>query len=268
MSDFSDKKLSIGILQTDWLVEKLANNYPEYPEMFQTLFYQVTSNIEFSIFDVTKNQFPKSFDDCDAYLITGSKKSVYETIDWIDTLAQWLIDADKVNKKLVGICFGHQLLAQTFGGETAKASNGWGVGLNAYNVLSRKIWMNRGETEAQDDLLIESPDTVFLLASHQDQVLKLPEAAELLMSSEFCPNAAFTIGDNILGIQGHPEFSVDYSESLMLHRKAVIPNKVLSTGLASIGRTERLVNDDEQLSNVKPDSDLLARWILNFFTDN
>src|SRR5262249_13995056 len=123
--------MRIGILQTGAVRGDLLGEFGDYPTMFRALLANAASDepIEFRDYDVQRGEYPATLDECDAYLITGSRESVYDDLPWLPRLEEFvrMLDADR--HPLVGICFGHQLVAQALGGETRKADQGWGVGV-------------------------------------------------------------------------------------------------------------------------------------------
>lgn len=233
--------MKIGILQTDSVLDKFQAQFGNYPEMFIELFQRVDSGLEFAVYDVTKNQYPRVFEDCDAYVTTGSKASVYEDLTWIKTLQRYLVDLAEADQKLIAVCFGHQLVAQAFGGKTEKSDKGWGVGVHTIPIVIHKPWM-------QPDL-----DSYNVVVSHQDQVIDLPTGAELIASSEFCPNSLFQMGNNILSIQGHPEFSKGYAQATLQNRKQKIAPSQYEEAMQSWYKTV--------------DDLTLARWWLEFLKE-
>lgn len=233
--------MRIGILQTDDVLEEIQPRFGDYPDMFVDLLSgDQHRRPQFSIYRVREGEFPEPAA-CDAYVITGSRHSVYEDHSWIGELAQFVGNAMAAGQKIVGICFGHQLIAHYFGGRTEPASVGWGVGVHGAEIVSRERWMDPGQ------------EWVRMLSSHKDQVVVLPEGARRVASSAFCPNAAFAIGDVVMTWQGHPEFGKDYVETVMRRREALLGPETFSAGLASL---------EEDI-----DRALLARWILNFVYD-
>ena len=129
-------------------------------------------------------------------------------------------------------------MATVFNGKTEKSDKGWGVGVAENNIMVKKSWMNPYQS------------AIKLIVSHQDQVTKLPPHAELIATSDFCTNFMVKYGANILTVQGHPEFSHQYSETLMTHRKKRIGVERYEQGIASLAN--------------KTDSLLFAQWMLNF----
>ncbi len=228
----------IGILQTDRVKPAFSPLFGEYPAMFQTLLRSVDPRLEFRVYDVQHNIYPADIHECDAYITTGSKASVYDADPWITVLQTFIVTLDQQQKKLVAVCFGHQLVAQAFGGKTEKTDNGWGVGVHTCQIQTQRHWMKPPLHHYK------------LIVSHQDQVTQLPDNAELLAGNEFCPIAMFQRGDNILAIQGHPEFSKDYSEALIRHRQQLLGESVFERGICSL--------------QIPTDETAIARWILTF----
>jgi len=230
--------MKLGILKTDTVRPEWVPDFGEYPDMFIALLGRIDPQLEFVTYDVEAGEYPDNVDDVDAYLITGSKSSVYEDKAWIRALEEFVRELDQRGKKIVGICFGHQLIAQALGGRTGKSEKGWGVGLHTYHFDQAPAWHDQGDGDFS------------VLVSHQDQVLAVPEGTSVLASSDFCENAVCQIGEHILTFQGHPEFVPAYSREIMEFRREMIGEDVYAGGVASLQR--------------QPESDRIGRWILNF----
>lgn len=229
--------MRIAILQTDHVREEVQPQFGDYPEMFERFFKaHPTLQIEVVNFDV-REQLPASID-CDAYLITGSRYSVYEPLPWMPPLVEFLANVLDAGRKIIGICFGHQLMAHFFGGQTGRADAGWGVGVHVTDIVTEAPWMEPRLPH------------LGLLCSHQDQVLALPQGAELYASSAFCPLAGFTWRDQVITIQGHPEFTKDYSQALMTLRRDLLGEAVYENGCASL--------------SLDTHEAVLLTWIINF----
>ena len=231
--------LHLGILQTDHVRAEFQAEHGDYTDMFHRLFSAVDAEVTFTDYDVQR-ALPQSID-CDAYVITGSKDSVYEDLPWLPGLVKFLEQVLSEGKKIIGVCFGHQLVAHYFGGRVAAAEQGWGVGVHTARVLQSYDWMQ------------PAGEAVSLLCSHKDQVMALPEGAQLYLSSEFCPLAGFTIGDQVITVQGHPEFEKPYSSALMDMRQDLLGEAVYQQGKRSLTQPT-----DEQN---------FARWLLSFVKD-
>lgn len=197
----------ICILETDHLRPQLADQYKGYGHMFQQLFSKQPIEAEFEVYNVVNGEYPPEDRRYDAYLITGSKADSFGSDPWILTLRDYVKALYERGEKLLGVCFGHQLLALILGGDTERAEQGWGIGVHRYQITSKPSWME------------PVGETLDMLIYHQDQVTRLPENATLIASSEFCPNAAYHIGDQVLCFQGHPEFIHDYTRDLLNLRR-------------------------------------------------
>lgn len=233
----------IGILQADHVVEQFQSAHGDYPEMIESILNQAAlaetgHDWTFVTFDVEQGIYPDSIDDCDGYVITGSKKSVYDEDVWITDLKNYVIELDANRKPLVGLCFGHQLVADALGGKTSSADVGWGVGIHESEIVAHRWFINADSTSFN------------LIVSHKDQVVTLPVGAERLASSDFCPNSMFCIGDHVFTMQGHPEFDRNYSRDLMNWREEILGPRVYREGMASL--------------NAPLSRDHVARWIIKF----
>ena len=213
--------LRVCILETDVLRPELVDQYQGYGQMFQRLFSQQPIAAEFTVYNVMNGDYPADDQAFDAYLVTGSKADSFGTDPWIQTLKTYLLNRYERGDKLLGICFGHQLLALLLGGKSERASQGWGVGIHNYQMAAKAPWISPVVEE------------LTLLISHQDQVTALPENATVIASSDFCPFAAYHINDQVLCFQGHPEFIHDYSRALLDIRQQNLGEKIYSSGVAS-----------------------------------
>lgn len=214
--------LQICILETDVLRPELIDQYESYGRMFEQLFARQPIAAQFKVYNVVAGHYPPDSEKYDAYLVTGSKADSFGDDPWIATLKTYLLERYNRGDKLLGVCFGHQILALLLGGKTERAVQGWGVGIHQYRVAHKPSWM--------------SPDLeeLTMLISHQDQVTRLPENATLLASSEFCPIASYCIGDQVLCFQGHPEFVHDYSRALLEMRQQHIGESAYTKGVESL----------------------------------
>ena len=178
--------MKIGILQTGLAPAELAAQSGEYPEMFADLLKG--HGFDFASWAVVNGDFPSGPEAADGWLITGSRHGAYEDHDWIPPLEDLIRAIAASSRPMVGICFGHQIIAQALGGKVIKYPGGWSVGRTEYDL--------DGETFA-------------LNAWHQDQVTEVPQGAEVIGKSDFCAHAALVYDDRILTIQPHPEFGPD-----------------------------------------------------------
>lgn len=191
----------IAILETGAPPPTLETAHGDYPAMFRDL---LGEDFSFETFDVQAGEWPdaRAFD---AAIITGSSAGVYETDVWITALLDW-IRAAKGRTKLVGVCFGHQAMAQALGGRVEKSDRGWGVGLHRYQVTSPEPWMTPAAA------------TVAIPASHQDQVVEKPDEARVWLRSDFTPFAGLAWGEDAISMQPHPEFTPAFATELTAGR--------------------------------------------------
>ena len=215
---------SLGILICDHLHPDLQPEHGDYPRMFDNLFEPFGKHVDIRYYFVIDNEFPKSIQDCDAYMTSGSKSSVNDNTQWIVRLEDFIRKLYQANIPFVGICFGHQLIAKALGGKVEKSDKGWGIGVYSSKIVESKKWMS------------DALKAIELVVSHQDQISKLPEESKVLASSNFCPFSMIQVGKCFVGIQGHPEFSKSYSADLMELRKNIIPQKTRQVGLISLGK--------------------------------
>jgi GMP synthase-like glutamine amidotransferase len=191
----------IGILQTGLAPDVLVDKSGDYPDMFEKLL--AGNGFTFRTYRVVDGILPASVSECDGWLITGSRHGAYEDHPWIPRLEDFIRNSYAAHVPLVGICFGHQIIAQAMGGKVEKFSQGWAVGPTDYDFDGETITLN---------------------AWHQDQVTRKPEAAKVIASNDFCANAALLYDDRAFTVQAHPEFRSDFVDGLMQTRgKGVVP---------------------------------------------
>lgn len=196
--------MKIGILQTGRSPDEIRSKYGDYDDLFRQLLYG--RGFDFQTYKVLDGELPVSEADAQGWLITGSKFGVYEGHDWIPPFEDFLRKAYDRGVPIVGVCFGHQILAQALGGKVEKYAGGWSVGATEYTGSD-------GQTER-------------MMAWHQDQVTQLPKDAEVIGSSAFCKYAMLSYGDKALTVQAHPEFTADFLIDLMRVRRDVLPDHI------------------------------------------
>ncbi len=206
--------MRIGILQTGQSPDALRDTMGDYPAFFERLL--AGRGLEFRSFHVEAMEFPQSVHDCDGWLITGSRHGAYEDHAFIPKLEDFVREAYAAKVPLVGICFGHQIIAQALGGKVERHTGGWAVGPQTYDFDGDRIVMN---------------------AWHRDQVTERPADAEVVGCNDFCENAALVYGDRAFTVQAHPEFRDEFIDGLLTHRApGVVPQEVMEAARAKLGR--------------------------------
>lgn len=229
---------TLGLLEADELYPDLVADYRSYGHMFETFLGRLRSGeeLEFRYYQIRQGEFPQQ-GDCDAYLITGSKDGVYEDHEWIQPLGDWIRRAYQNGEKMIGICFGHQMLAHSLGGHAGRCDKGWGIGVRTSQIEYLPDWFSLPANQFR------------LLYSHRDQVNTLPPKAERLGSCPFCPNAAYSIGQQVLSFQGHPEFTAEYIQRLLPRRENCIGSDVFERGMSTL--------------SIPTDENLIGQWMLD-----
>ena len=225
--------MKIGILNADTVELPGASEFGQYPEMFAKIFWAIDETIQFEKYEVQFDQYPKEINDCDAYLITGSKASAYSEESWVNKLKEFIQILHQNKTKLIGICFGHQIIAEALGGTVKNSSKGWHVGVDSISLFKQEFNFNYQDSEFN------------LIFSHQDEVIKLPENAKLIAGSTICPNAMFVIDDNILCTQGHIELHKDFARLIYDFRKNQIGDAKYTSAC------ETLIDETDELAVVK-----------------
>lgn len=204
--------MKIGILQTGHAPDALIGETGDYDAMFSKMLGG--HGFDFATYAVVDHQFPDDATAADGWVITGSRHGAYEDHDWIAPLEQLIRDIAANGQPLIGVCFGHQIIAQALGGKVEKFAGGWAVGRTEYKLDN---------------------DTVTLNAWHQDQVVTLPEGARVLGGNDFCQFAVLGYGDHIWTLQPHPEYSTNFIAGLIDTRgRGVVPDPQLNTARAEL----------------------------------
>jgi GMP synthase-like glutamine amidotransferase len=214
--------MKLCILDNDILDGHLAEAYSSFGDMFIRLFEGVGVDWSMDVFNTQLGQYPESFDNYDAVLLTGSRADSFSDAPWAVELRQRVTALLEARKKMVGVCFGHQLIALCMGAPVGRAPQGWGAGRMTYDWHRPDLPHSAVRTQ------------ISLLASHQDQVFELPPGATLVASSAFCPVAAFTVGHEVFCIQPHPEFETDVSAYLLNKRREVLGEAQYAAASASL----------------------------------
>jgi GMP synthase (glutamine-hydrolysing) len=148
-----------------------------------------------------------------AVVITGSSAMVTERLEWSERTARWLPEVLRRGTPILGICYGHQLLAHALAGEVDANPRGREIGA---------IEVELTEEGASDPLLGGIASTLRVNASHRQSVLRLPEGARRLARNAADPNQAYAIGERAWGVQFHPEWDDDVIRAYLQDRAAIL----------------------------------------------
>lgn len=213
--------MRIAILETGAPPASLVGRHGDYPAMVRRL---LGPEHHYVTFRVAEGRLPPEEARFDAAVVTGSPAGVNDGLAWIARLEDWL-RAARGRARLVGICFGHQVIANAFGGVIEKAPQGWGVGVHQYDLILGGPFADRSKLAA--------------IASHQDQVTRPPPDARTIGGTEFTPHALLAYADgSAISLQCHPEFDAGYArELLVMLRASDLADDRRAAGLASLDGT-------------------------------
>lgn len=232
----------IGILNAYHFDASPGNYQEDYNKLILEFVQKIFPDEKICNYKMAFGEWPKSVNECRAWFVTGSAKGVYDTEPWISELKKLIIQLDEKKIKLIGICFGHQMIAESLGGRVEKSPHGWGVGVKTFEIVKKYPWMQ------------PEREKLSLLFSHQDQVAVLPPQAVVLASDSFCPYQIIQIGNHILTFQGHPEFSVPFAKGRLTSRKDKIAVQAYDAAMASF--------------NEPRGSEVVVEWIRKFVLSN
>ena len=213
--------MTLCILDNDRLEADLVPRWHSYGAMTAGLLRQAGWQGDIHIHSSAEGQYPEGLACYEAIVLTGSRADAFGHDDWVVALREQVSMALARGQKLLGICFGHQLIAHVLGAPVARAPNGWGQGRMVYEWLGPQ-----GVADAAGQIA--------LIASHQDQVLALPPGATLLARNAHCPVAAYALGGQVLCVQPHPEFEPDYAARLIERRRSHFPPEHVAERLLSL----------------------------------
>lgn len=235
--------MKLNILLCDEFPGYLPEYIPSYVSMFTKLFDATGLDMEYSIFRTLEGELPDLtlLDKNAIYLIPGCNLSAYDDVEWIKALIEWTIEAFRQGAKLMGVCFGHQLIAYALGGNVERSPKGWGIG------------MRESKVEDSEALKVFSDGKLRLFYNHHDQVTQLPKGATLISTSAFCPIESYRIGKQVMCFQGHPEYICEYERHLLANFTDGEPEEICQRAIASL--------------DGKPhQGGAIARWVVDYMS--
>lgn len=234
--------MKLTLIQTGDVPAPLSARFAPYPRMFEKMFEAAGAGFSYETIRVAEGEPLPDPAGLEAVLLTGSAAGVYDDLEWLDPLRVFIRGAHAAGTPMVGVCFGHQIIADALGGVVRKSEKGWGLGRHDYAVTSPAGFMG------------DAPRTLSVVCSHQDQVIEPPPGARVILASDFTPNAGLLhSGGTMLGVQPHPEFSDAYVAALAELRRGRMPDETVETALGSLARPS--------------DGPVLARWLARFLRE-
>ena len=232
--------MRVTILETGRAPGRLGEEYPRYPDMFVSLLSKAEQSLAFDSVALVDGEALPAASGCEAVIITGSPAGVYDSTPWMDPLRAFIREAYAIRTPMVGVCFGHQIIADASGGQVGKSHKGWGIGRHTYEITNRLEWM------------AGVGQTLSLSVSHQDQVIAPPEGAVTLARSAHTDHAMLAYTDApVISVQGHPEFSDRFVSALWSARRGgALTDDQVDAALESLAHPE--------------DNALVAEWITRF----
>jgi len=209
-----------------------------YPHIFANMFDKAEAIIDIDPYDVTANEYPDNIKDYDCFIITGSSASAFDQEPWIEVLKSYIQKLYQNKHKIIGVCFGHQIIAEALGGKVIRTEKGWGIGIKTIEIISRQKWM------------IPYNHFCSLLFYHQDHVILEPKNATIIARNEFCEIQMYCIGSQVLGIQAHPEMLSGHNHRIIMDAREKLDDLIIQDAVESL--------------RIRDQGMMVGHWIANF----
>ena len=231
--------MRVTIIETGRAPGQLSEAYPRYPDMFAALLGEADAGLSFDVVKLVDGEALPDPAACEAVVITGSPSGVYDQTPWMDPLRDFVRGVFRAKTPMVGVCFGHQIIADAMGGDVRKSDKGWGVGRHTYDLLEHRPWMAGAGA------------SVSLAVSHQDQVITPPAGVVTLARSAHAEHAMLEYTDApVMSVQGHPEFGDQFVAALYAARRGRLSDAQVDGAIASLAE--------------RHDNEMVGRWMARF----
>ena len=228
--------MAVLLMNTDR--SAFAKRHPDDAQKVITALQAARPGWHFSAWAARDGELPPDPLAADAWVLTGSVASVTEPQPWMERTAEALRQRHAARRTMVGLCFGHQLIAQALGGEVGRSAGGFRLGVARTALAVTEPWMT------------PPLQHLWLFAAHEDQVLLMPPGARILGGDDFCPIGAYALDRHVLCTQYHPELSRPFMRDLLATFGHRFDPALVSQAAAQI---ERPV-----------DADVFMQWVARF----
>ncbi|KAF0927413.1 hypothetical protein E2562_032719 [Oryza meyeriana var. granulata] len=196
---------SYAVLQCGEDSEYVRKAYGGYFEVFKALLAE--DGERWRVYRAVRGELPGDEEAAalDGFVISGSCSDAHADEPWILALVDLIRRQHAAGKRILGVCFGHQILCRALGGKTGRSKKGWDIGVNCIHPTA---------AAARLFAPLKLPVHMPIIEFHQDEVWELPPQAEVLARSKMTGVEMFRLGDRAMGVQGHPEYSKDILMSI------------------------------------------------------
>jgi len=235
--NIQQQPIIVGLLLCGDVHLALQPEFGSYAKCLINEFQLQGKQVTIKTWQVWQNEIPDSIMEADVYVVSGSSASVFDNEPWIKRLSDFICRAHSKNRRLLGICFGHQMIHHALGGKVERAPVGWGLGIYPIKLYHKITGLSQY-------------DSISLFAMHRDQVIVPADGFDLLGGNEFCPYYLLSQANGVFTLQGHPEFTRRFFNAFL----TVAENKFDAHTVAK-ARLSMQKNDD---------SDVVCRLVNDF----
>ncbi|MCZ4271698.1 type 1 glutamine amidotransferase [Maritalea porphyrae] len=226
--------MKVSVFQTGLVAEPLRGRFDNYGKMFADLVGDGGGKFTYETVSLIEDEPLPNIDDVEAIIITGSSLGVYDKKPWMDPLRDFIREAYARSIPMIGVCFGHQILADALGGVVKKSEKGWGVGRHQYAITQKSAYM------------ADAPDQMQFNVIHQDQVITPPSISKVIGGNDFTPNAMLEYDNGAaISIQAHPEFENEYAKAVYTLRSGELFDPKVGEEAVASAQTQ---NDNELMA--------------------